>query len=68
MPNVVGQTVNAARGALNAAGYTNLSLGPCVAEPNAPAEGQVTATDPAAGSSANKNSAIVLSIVAKACG
>lgn len=68
VPNVVGQTVNAARGALNAAGYTNLSLGPCVAESNAPAEGQVTATDPAAGSSANKNSAIVLSIVAKACG
>ncbi|WP_150958622.1 transglycosylase domain-containing protein [Microbacterium testaceum] len=68
VPNVGGQTVPAAQAALNAAGFTNVTIGGCQTEPNAPNEGQVTATNPAAGTATNKSTAIALSIVAKKCG
>ena len=67
VPNVGGQTVPAAQAALNAAGFTNVSIGACQPEGNAPNEGQVTSTNPAAGTATNKSAAIALSIVAKKC-
>ncbi|MFJ4161153.1 transglycosylase domain-containing protein [Microbacterium testaceum] len=67
VPNVGGQTVPAAQAALNAAGFTNVSIGACQADGNAPNEGRVTATNPAADTATNKSTAIALSIVAKKC-
>ncbi len=67
VPNVGGQTVPAAQAALNAAGFTNVSIGGCQADGNAPNEGRVTATNPAADTATNKSTAIALSIVAKKC-
>ena len=67
VPNVDGQTVNAARAALAAAGYGNISIGGCQRDANAPAEGQVTGTNPAGGSAANKSTTVALSVVAKEC-
>ncbi len=67
MPNVGGQTVPAAQAALNAAGFTNVSIGACQADGTAPNEGRVTATNPAADTATNKSTAIALSIVAKKC-
>lgn len=67
VPDVSGQNVNAARAALQSAGYGNVAIGSCQKDESAPAEGRVTATDPAANSSANKNTSIRLTIVAKAC-
>lgn len=67
VPNVDGQTVNAARAALAAAGYGNISIGGCQRDANAPAEGQVTSTNPAGGSAANKSTTVALSVVAKEC-
>lgn len=59
--------MNAARAALQSAGYGNVAIGNCQRDDAAPAEGRVTATDPAANSSANKSTSIRLDIVAKAC-
>lgn len=67
VPNVDGQTVNAARAALAAAGYGNISIGGCQRDANAPAEGQVTSTNPAGGTAANKSTTVALSVVAKEC-
>lgn len=67
VPNVGGQTLAAAQAALAGAGYTNISIGGCQRDANAPAEGQVTGTNPAGGSSANKNTSIALSVVAREC-
>jgi membrane peptidoglycan carboxypeptidase len=67
VPDVSGQNVNAARAALQSAGFGNVSIGDCEENGSAPDEGQVRSTDPAANSSANKNTGIRLDIVAKDC-
>ncbi|MDT0117490.1 transglycosylase domain-containing protein [Microbacterium sp. PRF11] len=67
VPNVAGQNVNAARASLAAAGFGNVSIGSCQSEPGAPPEGQVTGTNPAADSAANKSTAIALTVVARQC-
>ncbi len=67
VPNVAGQNVNAARASLAAAGFGNVSIGSCQSEPGAPPEGQVTGTNPAADSAANKSTAIALTVIARQC-
>ena len=67
IPDVTGQNLNAARSALQSAGYGNVSIGECKKDGSAPAEGQVTAMNPAGNSPANKNTAIRLDVVAKDC-
>ena len=66
VPDVSGQTLNAAQAALKSAGYNNLSVS-CKEDGGAPEEGRVTATNPAGGTSANKSTAIVLDVAKKKC-
>ncbi len=67
MPDVIGRSLNAAQNDMKAAGFTNVSIGSCKQSEKAPDGGQVTATDPAGGTSANKNTGISLTISAKEC-
>ena len=67
VPDVSGNPVSSARAALLAAGFGTVSIGGCEKDASAPAEGRVTGTNPAAGTSTNKSTAVSLSIVAKDC-
>jgi len=67
VPDVSGNPVSSARAALLAAGFGTVSIGSCQRDASAPAEGRVTGTNPAAGTSTNKSTAVSLSIVAKDC-
>lgn len=67
VPDVVGQNVNSARAGLSSAGFGSVSIGSCQNDPAAPAEGRVTATNPAPGTSTNKNTTVSMNIVAKEC-
>jgi beta-lactam-binding protein with PASTA domain len=67
VPDVTGQNVNSARAAMLNAGYGNVAIGDCKKDSSAPPEGQVTGTNPAANSPANKNTTITFNVVAKDC-
>jgi len=67
VPDVSGNPVSSARAALLAAGFGTVSIGSCEKDASAPAEGRVTGTNPAAGTSTNKSTAVSLSIAAKDC-
>lgn len=67
VPDVVGQNVNSARAGLSSAGFGSVAIGSCQTDESAPAEGRVTATNPAPGTATNKNTTVSMNIVAKAC-
>ncbi len=67
LPDVTGQSRNAARAALNAAGFGNVSDGTCTADGASDGQGKVTSTSPGAGSVINRNSAIALNYTKQTC-
>jgi hypothetical protein len=66
VPTVAGASLNDARQVLNAAGFTNLT-GSCTADPNAPAQGLVTGTNPPAETPVARSAAIAVSYSAPRC-
>lgn len=58
---------NQARQQLQSAGFGNVALGSCTESPNAPPEGAVSGTEPAAGTVANRNTPIALHVSARTC-
>ncbi|WP_154097423.1 transglycosylase domain-containing protein [Microbacterium testaceum] len=67
VPDVVGRSINAAQNDLKNAGFTNFSIGDCKKSDKAPDGGQVTASNPAGGTAANKDTPVVLNVSAKDC-
>lgn len=67
LPDVAGQNRNAARAALNAAGFGNVTDGTCTADAAGDGQGKVTSTSPGAGSVINRNSAIALNYTKQTC-
>lgn len=60
VPDVTGQDPNAARSALNSAGFGNVQAGTCTVDAAAGGNGKVTSTTPAASAMVNRNTAISL--------
>jgi len=67
VPTVAGTGLNAARTTLQGAGFTNLTIGSCTKNPSAPPEGQVTGTNPPAGTATNRSTPVAIDVVAKDC-
>ena len=67
VPNVAGQSLNDAVGALRSAGFGNVTEGTCTEDPAA-AQPRATATSPGAGTVVNRNSAITVDYAAANCG
>ncbi|MEX0150894.1 transglycosylase domain-containing protein [Microbacterium sp. LMI1-1-1.1] len=68
VPSVAGQSLPEATATLQGAGFTSLSLGNCVTQPDAPDQGQATGTNPGPGTSTNRNTPIAIDVIAKNCG
>lgn len=66
VPTVTGQGLDAAKNALGSAGFTKIALS-CAEDPRAPDAGQVTAQEPAGGSSVAPDATLRVSIAAKKC-
>lgn len=67
VPAVSG-TVQSAQGQLQGKGFTNISLGTCTPDPSlAGNDTRATSTDPAAGTAANKNTAVRINYSKLAC-
>lgn len=73
VPDVTGQNLDAARAALNGAGFGNVALGACTVDEGGGGgqggggQGKVTSTSPAAGSVVNRNSSISLAYTKQSC-
>ena len=67
VPDVTGQQLNTAVGALRGAGFGNVTDGTCTVDASAPGQGRVTSTAPAAGSAVNRNAAITVNYSARDC-